>query len=336
MWEGREAQTLIQSVRIQNYQSLEDTTVELGTLTVILGPNDMGKSAFFRAVKAAAEAAAGSDFISYGHSKARVTIVFDGGRSLVWEKGDRVNRYVLDGVTFEKVGRQPPDEVAAALGLGSVVFDQNLELNLNFADQEDPPFLVPFPGGLSSSHVAKVLGDLTNLNLLYRAVALAENTRRRHEVDAKSHESELAQLENALALLDQPIELAELEALEGDLISVKEQDVALSRYVYARNERESFRSLYSELTEQMVADELAAVPDEVLTEAEALLDCALRLREAKAELTEKSTAQALLEGSLEDYEDEVREAELSLEEFKSTNKVCPLCEQPLGVAHDHQ
>jgi recombinational DNA repair ATPase RecF len=149
---------MIQSARIQNFQSLVDTTIEFGTLTVILGPNDLGKSATFRAIRAAAETLAGTDFITYGKPKARVEIKVD-GQTLIWEKGQKENRYyIVDAAgethTYEKIGRETPPDVANLLQLGAVEYDRDLKLNLNFADQDDPPFLIPLTPTASVSTVS--------------------------------------------------------------------------------------------------------------------------------------------------------------------------------------
>jgi AAA15 family ATPase/GTPase len=42
---------VITKVKIENFQSLEKTDLGLGTLTVIVGANDLGKSAAFRAIE---------------------------------------------------------------------------------------------------------------------------------------------------------------------------------------------------------------------------------------------------------------------------------------------
>ena len=40
-------------VRVQGFQSIEDETLELGQLTVLIGEGDAGKSAYLRAIRAA-------------------------------------------------------------------------------------------------------------------------------------------------------------------------------------------------------------------------------------------------------------------------------------------
>ncbi len=198
---NRQGQTLLEAVAVRNFQSLESVDVALGTFTVVVGPNDLGKSALLRAIRSAAEASPGVEFITRGQSVARVALSLDGVK-LLWEKGAQTNRYTVlrpDGTrqVFEKVGRSVPDDLSEWLALGKVDFG-DVSLNLNFADQDDPPFLVPFPGGINEAHVAKVLGDLTNLSILFKAVQEANRQRTTSERTAANAESEAASLQTQL------------------------------------------------------------------------------------------------------------------------------------------
>ncbi len=58
---------MIERVTVKNYVSVNvDADVVLGRVTVILGPNDHGKSALLRALRAVAEAQSGTSFILTG------------------------------------------------------------------------------------------------------------------------------------------------------------------------------------------------------------------------------------------------------------------------------
>lgn len=43
---------MIERIHIENYKCLRDVTVELGDFTVLIGPNDSGKSSFLEALQA--------------------------------------------------------------------------------------------------------------------------------------------------------------------------------------------------------------------------------------------------------------------------------------------
>lgn len=326
---------MIESVHVKHFQSLENTEVQLGTLTVILGPNDLGKSAFFRAIRSAAEAASGADFITYGHSMARVAIRVD-GHELVWEKGTNVNRYLLDGTAYEKVGRQIPPDVSSLLGLSPVEFDKNLVLSLNFADQDDPPFLIPFPGGLSTSHVAKVLGDLTNLNVLYRAVGEADTRRRRAEQTLTVRKRDIDQLQSRLQDvrfqgLDQREEtLVQLETLWGRANQAHDRWLKLS---YLQNELSQFRSRHTSTQAELERTAQFSDCGPQLVKLEAAIS---DLQELSSKHSKLLAFEQRLQSSLsvvEGAQAAEREASEALRQLMLDLDVCPLCEQE--IQHDH-
>ena len=87
-------------VRIQNFQSIEDLTLEIDKLTVITGSNNTGKSAIVRAIRGVFQNTRGTSFIRHGKPKSTVTITFADGQTVVWEKGrgkaDKPT-YILNG-----------------------------------------------------------------------------------------------------------------------------------------------------------------------------------------------------------------------------------------------
>jgi DNA repair ATPase RecN len=324
----------IESVHVRNFQSLIDTKVELGVLTVILGPNDQGKSAFFRAIRSAVECAAGTDFITYDRTMARVTLVVD-GRELIWETGASVNRYILDGLAYEKVGRQVPPDIQDLLALSPVQFDKNLELSLNFADQDDPPFLIPFPGGLTSAGVAKILGDLTNLNVLYRAVGEAERRRRQADSALKMRRGDVESLQAQVrAFPDLTADQKRLESMTSLLGEVRQLNDRYHNLSYARNERESFRKRHDALVKEK--ESLGDDPTPLLAEVEQLSGKWNTLTEYKGRM-DRLLEYGLIAGQgVAHAIDEENLAAMELRALMDQVEICPLCEQPIqsGV-HEH-
>ncbi len=76
------------SIKIKNFQSLRAADIELGRVTVIVGQNDLGKSALFRAVRAASEATQGTDFVTYGAAHSSVELAVD-DHIVLWGEGRR-------------------------------------------------------------------------------------------------------------------------------------------------------------------------------------------------------------------------------------------------------
>lgn len=152
-------------MKIKNYQSIADATIELGRLTVIVGPSSVGKSALARAAKFLSSNARGTAFIRHGTPAAAVTATGQdwsvtlkrakttSGEYVVVEKGQE-KRYT-------KLAGGVPPEVSRVLGIWPV--DQTK--SLNFASQFDAPYLLTE----SSNEVTRTLGKLTNVSTVLEA-----------------------------------------------------------------------------------------------------------------------------------------------------------------------
>src|SRR3990167_4660135 len=200
---------MLESVEITNYQSIEDAHLAFGRLTVIVGPSGRGKSALRRALAAALFGQVGEDFIRFGKQKATVTLSFDGGRELVWEKHrDKGATYTLDGKLFTRTGRAVPDEVAEALAVRRIDIDKDLTLRPQFQDQHDLPLLLME----SQTMVARALGRLTKLQLIVEAQVECRRDRTRAERRAQADQEEGDRLKEQLETFPDPDELADAMA----------------------------------------------------------------------------------------------------------------------------
>jgi len=170
----------ITKVSIKNYQSLREVSVEIGAITAIVGPSDRGKSSFVRALRAWANNQAGTSFITYGKDNAGVVVEFEDGTRVAWVKGKR-NEYRMGEHIFDKVGRSVPEEVVKFTGIREISFDKDLRKQLNFHNQFEPPFLVTDTPGT----VAKIIGKLTNLNVINIATRECNRDTRRMRGQAK-------------------------------------------------------------------------------------------------------------------------------------------------------
>jgi energy-coupling factor transporter ATP-binding protein EcfA2 len=74
---------MIKEIRIQNFKCLLDTTVELGPFTVLIGPNDSGKTSFLDALLLLAKTASGFQD-TQSADKPNIT-------DLVWQKRSERN-----------------------------------------------------------------------------------------------------------------------------------------------------------------------------------------------------------------------------------------------------
>ena len=153
---GRERDRMIHQVKIDNFQSHKDTTLNLHPgVNVILGPSDNGKSALFRAICwALYNRPLGDEFCSYWAEKTQVTVLFKepGGldTEIIRAKGKQLNSYWLNGQEFKAFGADVPPDVLRL---------HNMDPDLNVQSQISPFFLLQG----SSGEVAKYFNKVARL-----------------------------------------------------------------------------------------------------------------------------------------------------------------------------
>lgn len=160
---------MLQHLAVRNFQSLHKVDLALSRFTVIVGQSSSGKSAFIRALRALSSNVRGTSFITHGERSATITAVTDHG-TVSLNKGAR-DEYTLipangEQQVFSKLGGDVPPEVSAVLGIQP-------KDALSFAGQFDVPFLLKSP----PSEVARILGELTNADIVFSAAR--ESNRRR-------------------------------------------------------------------------------------------------------------------------------------------------------------
>jgi len=188
---------MIEKITVKNYQSLYNVEVELGKFTVLYGNSDVGKSAFYRAIRGLLVGEVGDDFISVETNRTGVSIKKASGAEIVWLKPrGKSSTYMLfqDG---EKVkewrrARQIPRELEVLLQVRPIVVDGD-KFYPNLRGQFDPLFLL-FE---SSSKRARVLGSLVS-NLLLQGIKSANVERNRNEADIRAVSSLAEDLERKM------------------------------------------------------------------------------------------------------------------------------------------
>lgn len=185
---------MITDVEVEDYQAVRKASIRLARFTVVTGPTGSGKSAVLRAIRLVAFNARGTSYIRHGAKTARVALgsrdenwaaaIHRGGRGsdkyvLTWQEGppgpDSVN-----GTEFTKLEGKVPEVVAGHVSLKEI----------NFAGQFDRPFLLSESG----SQVARVLGELTNVTLVFDAAREANRRKLETARDLRAAEARLAGL----------------------------------------------------------------------------------------------------------------------------------------------
>lgn len=213
------------TVRVRNFQSIEDATLVVDGLTVITGTNNTGKSAFFRALRGAFTNTQGHGFVRNGASHCTVDVNFHDAH-LQWEKGPKANRYKVGSLVLSKVGHGPPAEVEA-LGVKA----------LTVAGRDVWPQIAPQISGVQflldqpAPILAEALADVERVNHINRALRLCETDRKQAKSDLKAHQemhqSLLAQQQAFSKLDDDLATLAVLETEHAELAVLRERILEL-------------------------------------------------------------------------------------------------------------
>jgi len=157
-------QRYITKVRIENFQSHEDTEFDLSPgINLIVGSSEAGKSAILRAINFALHnEPRGDDFVRQERDETRVHLWWNDGCYLCRIKGENRNAVLIkdkDGYEsgFERIGNSLPPEALAVLGNPPTDDESG---PISYADQHQPLFLVT----LSASELPKTISRLTGID----------------------------------------------------------------------------------------------------------------------------------------------------------------------------
>jgi len=178
---------------LENFQGFERGEFNLSpNLNILVGVSNVGKSSVARALSLILYNQWDKSWCRFGAKYCRITLETSTGITVIREKGDKVNRFILRSPAspeqlFESFGTSTPELIQQALKIHEVQIDTTDTLNLNLAGQMDALFLLSQTG----SYRAKVLGKLSGATYLDHAIRELNKDRRRitAEKDAKDLET---------------------------------------------------------------------------------------------------------------------------------------------------
>lgn len=186
------------SLSLTNFQTHVKTLFEVDSnLVCIVGPNSVGKTSLMRAVTLILEDIKGDSYIRDSETRSEVCLKI-AGNEVRRSKGEKENRYVINGEVHDSVGFGPIKEAVSVLNLLPLKIDKDYEVNLNLADQLSPHFLI-FE---SDSNKAKFLGALTGSNKIDAALRETNLTISEVKRDIKSFKESKERTEAELKQYD--------------------------------------------------------------------------------------------------------------------------------------
>lgn len=206
---------MIRRIELVNFMSHAKTVIEPAEgLTVLVGPNNCGKSAVVAALQILCRNDNSTYVLRHNERACSVTVETDDGHTIVWSRTKTSPRYEIDGVPFDRLDRGGvPDALHSALRLPLVTADDNVEFDVHFGDQKSPIFLLDKPPSsaaqfFASSSDASALIEMQKLHQQRTA-----ETKRSH----KELDSCITQLEQELQILKPIASLDEqLTLIESD------------------------------------------------------------------------------------------------------------------------
>lgn len=344
-------------VKIKNFQSIGSTDFTIDGFTVIIGKNNIGKSAVVRSIDAALTNRSGKEFIRHGKKSTEVTIKRE-GLDVEWKKGSKTT-YNVNGESYSALNRSVPQPLTDAgfrkLEVGSE------KLNPLLAAQFDPLYLLNKTGSV----ITEALSVLYNLDVISSADDLCQKQLRATKSMLKTRTFDLTDIEDKVSRYEGFDEIKdkfqEVRVLQ-EKCNQTEQEI---------NEIEDFEQRMESLKGSIVSlkkvkdveipeiadfDKQIGELDQLSTWEKNLNECARLVRGLKEAVNAAKGVEDIsvenLEGLIEelkviiDYEEtfsqelsSARQARTALsevvEKFEEIEKelgefkVCPLCEKPL-------
>lgn len=302
------------SISIRNFQSIKKADLELGSFTVIVGPSSSGKSALIRAFKALASNVRGNGVITRGQKQMLISVRTD-THLVTLERNERQGLYRVAGPdgeqTFTKLAGDVPDLVSRALRIDPIT---NAD-SVNFAAQFDKPYLLDESGAV----VARQLGELTNVNVIFEAVRQANKVRSQAASTLKTRKGDLEAVRSRVAQyqdLPERLQLmAQAEAVDASRRTLNAQLSSITRAVQVLRVAEEVAARH----------DLPPVPDTSTFEAlsgrlQSLHGAVTRLKGVQEDLMVTWRALAAAERAAAKAEDEFQTA-------LNRAGVCPTCGQ---------
>lgn len=257
---------MIRRIILDNYMSHRHTVIEPAEgLTVLIGPNNCGKSAVIHALEMICYNAEAADFaIRHGAKKATVTIETEdasGARhTIVWWRKKQTCGYIIDGREISGVGRALPDDLHDHLRMPRIE-SADKPFYLHFGLQKDPIFLLNDSAGRAAQFFASS-SDADKLLEMQRLHASKTSDRKREKLRLDGEIKKLDESLAALAPLDDlkpRVSAAERqhEALCALAEQIKELDQATGEFAKSQSDERDWYARHRALSALRTPPDLA-------------------------------------------------------------------------------
>lgn len=216
---------MLSRIKIKNFQSLQDVTLNLGQITIIEGKTDVGKSAVSRALNAFFSNSFSEDYAFKDTFPFGILIEKD-GVSAVGRRTTKGVEYKFNDTLYNKTAKAVPAEIKDFLGIKEYAIDEDLSLIFQFQNQFDSPFLLSKE---YSSSVSKIISKVSNLNIVMAVIRklFGEQMSKKQEITLTTNTLKDIKLKKLLySNIDYLQTLLEELTQKDALLSVKESQLS--------------------------------------------------------------------------------------------------------------
>ena len=169
----------ISTIIIKNFQSHRHTVLNLDEhVNVILGSSDVGKTAILRALGwVFFNEPQGTAFIRAGETSTSVELIYSDGYSVKRIRNKKFNGYHINHPDFGEpkklsgFGSSVPEEIQEITGVRKFEIADKIESPITYQTQLEGAFLL----SESSIKKAKAIGAISNVNIIDRAIQIANS-----------------------------------------------------------------------------------------------------------------------------------------------------------------
>ncbi len=207
---------MIKRIELKNFMSHEHTVIEPAAgLTVLLGANNVGKSAIIAALQILCYNENSTYVMRHGAKECSVKVETDDGHVIEWHR-KKSPSYTIDGQKFDRLARSGvPEELHKALRLPKVEGTGNDEFDVHFGSQKTPIFLLDQSGATAARFFASSSDAIRLVSMQQRhkeKVRDAKKERSRLDAESKQLNAELAALQ-PVSEIERCVEKVEAEYL---------------------------------------------------------------------------------------------------------------------------
>ena len=135
---------MIARIELENFMSHRHTVIEPARgLTVLVGPNNCGKSAVIAALQILSHNENSTYVLRHETKKCQVRVTTEEGGTVLWRRGKSGGpAYEINGTTYDRLkSAGQPEELQQVLRLPKVECDRD-EVDIHFGEQKSPVFLI--------------------------------------------------------------------------------------------------------------------------------------------------------------------------------------------------